>query len=223
MIKKKNKSLKNTKVKENKQKMYMFDFDGTIADTFPMFVDIAKQIADEQGLDKSAIDNIEKLKNLGTRKLMAKLGVSVYKMPSYAKRAQSIMNKRLDEIKIFPGIKKVLDELLDKGIRLCLLSSNSLENVIYVLAANDLKDHFEFIVGGSSLFGKDKKIKSAIKKYNLKDLEIYYFGDETRDVEGAKGAKVKSIAVTWGFNTREAFGKLKPDYILDEVEDILDL
>jgi len=206
-----------------KRRMYMFDFDGTIADTFPMFVEIAKQIADEQGLDKSAIDKIEDLKGLGTRKLMAKLGVSVYKMPSYAKRAQSIMNKKLDEIEIFSGIKEVLDELLKRDIRLCLLSSNSLENVNLVLEANGLKDYFEFIVGGSSLFGKTKKIKEAIKKHKLEDLDIYYFGDETRDVEGAKGAKVKSVAVTWGFNTKEAFEKLEPDYVLEEVNGILEI
>jgi HAD superfamily hydrolase (TIGR01549 family) len=201
----------------------MFDFDGTIADTFDIFVGIAKEMAESEGLDSEAINRIEDFRDLGTRKMMAELGVSVHKIPSYAKKSQAIMNSRLDTVKIFPGIKEVLDKLLNKGVRLCLLSSNSLDNVNVVLKQNGLEKYFEFVIGGSSLFGKDKKIKEAIKKYKLNREDVYYFGDETRDIEGAKGAKVKAVAVTWGFNSKKSFVELNPDYTLDRVEEILDI
>lgn len=209
--------------KENRQPYLLFDFDGTLADTFPMFVDIAMLIADEDGLDKSAVNRLHELRGLGTRKLMAELGISVYKMPSYAKKAQGIMNSRLDEIKVFSGIKKVLKALKDRGIRMAVLSSNNEENVRYVLKQNDISEFFEFIESGASLFGKDKKIKAVIKKYKLSDFDIYYFGDETRDMEGANKAKVISVGVSWGFNTKEALERFKPNYVLNKVVDILDL
>ena len=50
---------------------------------------------------------------------------------------------------------------------------------------------------------------------NLDSANTYYVGDETRDIEAAKTAGVKSIAVTYGMNTKDVLQKSEPDIITD--------
>ena len=66
-------------------------------------------------------------------------------------------------------------------------------------------------------------LKLLMEKYNLNKELTYYFGDETRDIEGANKAKVNSVAVGWGFNSIKAHKLFKPTHIVTSVEQILDL
>jgi CRISPR-associated protein Cas8b1/Cst1 subtype I-B len=66
-------------------------------------------------------------------------------------------------------------------------------------------------------------IKKVIKKDNTKYEKIFYVGDETRDIEAAKKAGIQSIAVSWGYLSREILEKYKPDYIIDNPKELLDI
>ena len=101
-----------------------------------------------------------------------------------------------------------------------ILTSTSEENVRKFLKKNKL-ELFDFIYSGSSIFGKHKVMKSLLKKQKLKRKEVIYVGDETRDIEAAKKAKVKIISVTWGFNTKQILKKQKPDFLIDKPKELM--
>ena len=71
------------------------------------------------------------------------------------------------------------------------------------------------------MFGKDKKLRSAMRKYNLNPKETFYIGDETRDIEAAKKVRIKSVAVTWGFESEKVLKKADPDFIIKSPEEFL--
>ena len=48
-------------------------------------------------------------------------------------------------------------------------------------------------------------------------------GDETRDVEAAKKANIKVVAVTWGFNSPEALAKENPDFLINHPSELLEV
>ena len=56
---------------------------------------------------------------------------------------------------------------------------------------------------------------------NLHVSELVYVCDETRDVQAARKAGLRSIAVTWGFNSRKALEKAGPDFIIDQPDELL--
>ena len=64
-------------------------------------------------------------------------------------------------------------------------------------------------------------LKRIIKKYKIDKSQTYYIGDETRDIDAAKKNGVKSIAVTWGYNSEQVLLKYKPSFIAQKPEDIL--
>ncbi len=47
-----------------------------------------------------------------------------------------------------------------------------------------------------------------------------YVGDEIRDVEAAKKAGIRVIGVSWGYNSKNALLKAKPDHVIENPEEI---
>jgi len=53
---------------------------------------------------------------------------------------------------------------------------------------------------------------------------VFYVCDEVRDIEAARKSGISSIAVTWGYNTKDALIKENPDFLAntpDELRDII--
>jgi phosphoglycolate phosphatase len=53
--------------------------------------------------------------------------------------------------------------------------------------------------------------------------ELFYIGDTLGDIHEAHEARVKSIAVTWGYHSRKELEKIKPDYIVDRPKALLNV
>lgn len=101
-----------------------------------------------------------------------------------------------------------------------ILSSNNKTNIVKFLK-NYRIDFFDFIYSEKNLFGKSRAIDNLLKKQDLKPQEIIYVGDEIRDIEAAKKSKIKVVAVTWGFNTKAILEKMKPDFLVENPDELL--
>ena len=60
-----------------------------------------------------------------------------------------------------------------------------------------MEDVFDFVVGGSWLFGKGKAIRHLLKKEEIEPAIFLYIGDAVRDAKAAKQAGVDVAAVGW--------------------------
>ena len=58
------------------------------------------------------------------------------------------------------------------------------------------------------------------EKMKIKPKNLVYVGDFYTDIIAAKRAGMKSIAVTWGFSTKERLLQEKPDFIAEQPKDI---
>jgi phosphoglycolate phosphatase-like HAD superfamily hydrolase len=62
-----------------------------------------------------------------------------------------------------------------------------------------------------------------MQQNHLSAEEIVYVGDETRDIEASKKIHVKVIAVSWGFNSREALAKQKPEFLIHKPSELIEV
>lgn len=196
-------------------KVILFDFDGTLVDTFPLIKGVVEKFKKKEGYPPL---DIEQIKQVGLKKLIKKSGIPLWKIPSITSKILKSFRKRTD-IKLFWGIKKVIKEL-KKDYRLGILSSNSKENIKKILKENGVEKIFEYSYSDSPFFGKHNRLKKLIKKYKFNPEEIIYVGDEDRDIKAAKKVKIKSVAVTWGYNSRERLIKEKPTYLVDSPKEL---
>lgn len=199
-------------------KVIIFDFDGTIADTLESVVKIVNKNADHFGHKKVTKEDIPYLQGKKPREILSYLGISILKFPFWIKRIHSEMNKEISNLTPTVNIFHTISELKQEN-HLGILTSNTLENVKKFLSKNDL-DVFDFIYTEKSVFGKSHVINKIAKTGKFDKNKMYYVCDEVRDIEAAKKSRVKSIAVTWGYNSKKALEKEGPDFLVDKPEEI---
>lgn len=204
-----------------KYRLVIFDFDGTLADSFPWFVGIVNQIADKYRFKRIAEDEIDTLRGYDARTLMKHLGVTWWKMPLIARHMRRMMAQDIHHISLFDGVSDVLRRLAQDGVTLAVVSSNSESNVLRVLGPENaaLISHFGC---GVSLFGKQAKFREILSKTGISPQETLCIGDETRDIMAAKSENLACGAVTWGFATIEALRAHAPNEVFANVDGILE-
>jgi phosphoglycolate phosphatase len=205
------------------QKVIIFDFDGTIADTVDALVSIANGLAQKFGYIPITQEELALLRNLNSREIIKYSGISILKIPFLVKKVKSELKSKIKELKPISGIKETLVVLNNNGYRLGIITSNSQENVTDFLRVNDLDNLFDFVYSGVTIFGKTTIINNVLKQKQIKSQEVIYVGDETRDIEASKKANIKVIAVTWGFNSQEVLAKQNPDFLIQEPYELLEV
>lgn len=202
-----------------KYKLIIFDFDGTLADSFPWFADNINKAAKIFRFKTVHLSDHEKLRSLNSRQIMSFLDIKWWKVPLISMYMRKMMSADLERIHLFDKIGDLLLSLKEKKIQLAIVSSNSSENVKKVLGSYArLVDHFEC---GSSVFGKHKKFQHLLETTGLKASEVLSIGDEIRDIEAAKAISMHTGSVTWGYAKTHALKKFAPDYVFSEVSEIL--
>ena len=188
-------------------KYIVFDFDGTLADTFDVFKTIATTEYGEYDVD------FELFKSKGAKEMLKQLDIPRWKIPGMILNVTSKLKSSKD-IKLFPGIADLLNTL-KKDYKIGVVSSNSQEIINNTLKEYNIETLFEFVYSESSLFGKHLVLERMCSKHKINPKDVIYIGDEDRDIVAAKKAKIKIIAVTWGFNSGEKLSRENPDFIVD--------
>jgi len=185
-------------------KACIFDLDGVLVDTAKYHFLAWRRMAKEIGYDLTESAN-EKLKGVSrTRSLEIILelaGVSLSEAEKQKMADQKnawfmeyILNMKADEL--FPGVKTVLTQLRQDGIKVALASSSkNAETVIKILG---IQDDFNAVVDGTMIVHTkpDPEIfLLAAKKLHLQPSECIVFEDAESGVEAALHAGMKCVGV----------------------------
>jgi phosphoglycolate phosphatase len=207
---------------KKKPQLVVFDFDGTLADTFHDSFQILNILAEEFGFQKLPSEGLLSARDLSTRGLMKQLGIPRMRLHRISKRGTEEMSKRMPHIQPFHDLLLVVRQLHAAGFRLGILTSNSEPNVTAFLQQYDLQI-FEFIKSSSKLLGKGSVIRKMLKEFQLTPSDVLFVGDEMRDIEAAQETGIHMAAVTWGYNSHSAIQALEPDYLIESPSQIISL
>lgn len=202
---------------------YIFDFDGTIADSFSLACSILMNHAEYLGCKQLKTAELLTVKDMHAREVLKYLEVPFWRVALFVRKLRKITHERVDEINIFPEWPMILKQL-SLNHKIGLISSNSYEAIEFVLKKHHILNLFDFISCDKPLFGKKRCLNKLIKQRALSPSATYYVGDEVRDVEAAHAAKINSIAVSWGFNSSARLKQAKPGQLISnfgELESIV--
>ena len=196
-----------------------FDFDGTLADTMPWFNSILNTVADKYGFRKIDLSERENLRHREAADILKYLGIPLWKLPAIMSHVRTLMQDIDPSVHLFDGIPEVLARLKAGGLRLAVISSNSIENVQRVLGphATALFDDYEC---GTDLFGKAAKIDRLMRRHEVAPARFLLVGDEMRDIDAARKAGVHVGSVAWGYNHVDALRERGPNEIFLTVDDL---
>jgi phosphoglycolate phosphatase len=197
----------------------IFDLDGTLADSFPWFLGHVNDVADRFGFRRIANEDIEQLRAAGSREILKRLDVPVWKLPAIARHMRRLKAAHAGDIALFPGVDGMLRGVAKSGVQLALVTSDSEANARRQLGEANAALFSDFACG-ASLFGKAAQFRRVIKRAGVDPEHAIAVGDEVRDIQAARAAGIACAAVTWGYAAPEALRAHAPDLVFERVQDV---
>jgi phosphoglycolate phosphatase len=199
-------------------KLIIFDFDGTLADSFGWFLDISDALAERYRFDPLDRSDLDGLRTLGARQLMKRHRVPMWKLPFIVRRARAMMAEDTARMPLFDGVADALRRLAAGGVSLAIVTTNSRTNVLRVLGPTAA------LIGelecGVSMFGKARKLRRVLRRTGVPREQALAVGDEVRDAVAARAAGIPFGAVAWGYARLEALREHAPARVFERVEDL---
>jgi phosphoglycolate phosphatase len=202
-----------------KYRLAIFDFDGTLADSFPFFIRVINQLAEQHGFKKVDLDLVPTYRQHSARQLMEQVGMPAWKLPFVVKSFTSLMRQNAASISLFEHIGELLLYLADRDVTLAIVSSNSYENVSRILGPANTKLISQFECG-VSIFGKPARLQKVLKKTGIPRREVISIGDQVADLEAARKVNIAFGAVSWGYGAIESLRAYSPEEEFDCVSAI---
>ena len=150
-------------------------------------------------------------------------------MQAVAKYREYFSTKGLFENKVYDGIPDLLQNLKEKGKHLVVATSKPEEYSIKIIEHFGLAQYFDFVCGSNmdeSRSKKDEVIAYALERCGLGEADknrVLMIGDRFHDIEGAKKNGLKSCGVLFGYGSRQELEDAGADYIVETVDDLLEV
>jgi len=219
-------------------KAVIFDLDNTLID-FMKFKEVSCSNAVDAMIDaglkipkKKALEVIYKLYDRYTMEdplifqhfLKKVTGRVDYKELAYAINAYRMA--RTAVLTPFPGTKRTLIRLKEKGMKLAIVSDAPKIKAWLRLTAMRIDDFFDVVVAKEDT-GRLKPsrlpFRAALKKLNLKPEECLMVGDmPDKDIRGARQLGIKTFYAEYG-STYNKKKKVKSDFTIGDISQLADI
>ena len=204
---------------------FLFDFDGTVADTIPGILITLKKTRKAMAVSY----------DLDTAKSL--IGIPLVSMGAALcgeKRASEFVETYrkeynywgADKISFFPGMEKLLRDLNNAGMSCAVVTSKRRDSLLNNIEKLKAHDYFDLLVTKESVSHfkpHPEAVEYALTGLNCEAKHAVMIGDTRYDIGCGQGAKVRTIAVTWGTEPKESLLKCRPDDIVDSAEQLYDL
>lgn len=205
----------------------LFDFDGTLVDTTEMIY---------QGMLHATGEVLGR--EIPRETLMAGVGQPLPRQMEVldAEKAELLLESYRAHheenhdalIGEFPGVPEALARLREAGVKIGVVTSKRRASVEMAVRRfpffEEVVDHFVSMEETT-----EHKPHPAPLLKGLEDLggvpkeEAVYVGDSPFDVQAAKAAGMRSIAVSWGAFAEDTLRAAEPDHLVPDIDAVVDL
>ncbi|MEM4628632.1 MAG: HAD family phosphatase [Zestosphaera sp.] len=201
----------------------VFDLDGTLVDTVDLHVLTWVEACRELGVEVSEA-YVRGLVGLSAEDIAKSLVSDFNKALRLAKLKRKIYLARVNEVKLFPEVPEVLEELkYVYGLRLAVASSTNLETIVAVLKAKNIMDFFDSFVG-SDIVSRGKPepdmFIEALNRIGVRPHESFIVGDTEYDIIPANLIGAISVLIC---RSECRSSTVKPRHIIKDLRELIDL
>lgn len=201
---------------------FLFDFDGTLADTIPVITATLERVRERIGIP---YDMDYARSTIGEP--LVKMGVLLCgedKAAEFVDIYTEINKEYFDLIRFYPGMEELLKYLTENGASCAIVTSRRRDSLFAILRCLNAEDYFDIVVPKEAVsFSKPHPaaVEYALTALNAVPGDAVMIGDTNLDIQCGKGAGVKTIGVSWGIDGKDGMEKCHPDYIADTYDKLL--
>ncbi|TVQ27736.1 MAG: HAD family hydrolase [Spirochaetaceae bacterium] len=198
----------------------IFDFDGVIADSFDslLAVCVEAQAVLAEGRPPRP-DDFRTIENLTFDELGRVIGLPPGRRAAYAEAVFQIQQKAWQTLP-FPDIVDVIRELAARHT-VAVVTNSQGRRVAATLKDFGIGSAVTAVEGGESGHTKADRIRLLQERHTSASESTYMIGDTIGDVRAGKQAGVRTVAVTWGYQSRDLLLREAPDLIVDRPQELL--
>jgi pyrophosphatase PpaX len=201
----------------------LFDLDGTLIDTNELIISSFLHTLGKYYPDQYKREDV--LPFMGPTLYETFGGIDPEQAEEMIKEYRRFNHENHDFlVKEFKGVKQTVEILKDQGFKLGIVTTKLLDTVIKGLKLNKLDPYFDTIVAldhVSKAKPDPESIFLALDQLNSSKEQAIMVGDNYHDILAGKNAGTRTAGVAWSLKGRDYLSQFKPDYMLDEMSDLL--
>ncbi|MEM6732357.1 MAG: HAD family hydrolase [Myxococcota bacterium] len=210
-------------------RLIVFDFDGTLADTFPGIVQALNGARARFGLSEKEPEAIRGLIGYGLRHFMAGSLPSESRDDETVERFTETYKEIYREVamgqpRLFDGVSDVLDTL--EGEHLAVASNKSIEQLEPMLMRLKLYERLVCVVGGNSLTVRkpDRGVfDHIVAQVGPGFSEAWMIGDSEPDIELGLNSGAQTVGCLWGLRERAELERAGAHHLVDTPESLSEI
>ena len=193
----------------SKKKIILLDLDGVLINSLKNMRTSWNNTRKKFNI-KHTFNDYEKLIGLPFYSILRKFNINSEDYSKIKKNYDSISNKKLALIKIYPNVKDTLNDLIKKKYTIGLITSKDKKRTKKIIDKFKLK--FKYVYSPNNQI-KPKpypdQILKIVKLEKIKKKDCIYIGDMSLDKKFAKNAGIKFIHAVYGYEKKKINTKFK--------------
>jgi phosphoglycolate phosphatase len=209
----------------------IFDLDGTLLDTLDDIANAANCVLAARSFPTHPNANYRTLIGEGIAKLMLRALPVTHQdnatlqacVGAYVEQYERTWNA---QTKPYPGVAEMLDALVERGLKLAVLSNKPDHFTQRCVGELLARWTFDGVLGASDRFPRKPDPASALetaRRLGVTPAECLYVGDSGVDMQTACAAGMCPVGVLWGFRGQEELMNNGAQVLIDKPREVLDL
>lgn len=210
----------------------IWDLDGTLLDTLQDLTNATNYALKEWGLPQRTIGEVRQFVGNGVKNLILRAVPKGTDEDTFVKVFATFRNYYVEHCRdttcLYHGIKEILTEFHNKGIRQAVVS-NKLQDGVTELAREWFADSMDIAIGERE--GINRKPARDMVDIALKELadidgmpedkvKAIYIGDSDVDIATARNSALPCISVLWGFRDEKFLREHGAEMLVSSPEEI---
>lgn len=205
----------------------LFDFDGTLADSFAAITastNHVRQLYGHAALEESVV---RRYVGFGLAHLMGELVPGADPEKAVLRYREHHATVAVPLTKLMPGVAETIPELHRRGLALAVCSNKAIRFTRQLITAFGYGDVMREILGPEDVNGQAKPdpamVIECLRRLGIAKHEAVYVGDMSIDVQTAKAAGMPCWLVLGGAAGMESAEAAGPDRVLSHFAELLKL
>ena len=201
------------------QRLFVFDFDGTLVDSHAV-IDLAFQhVFTKFGLNVDAY-SLETVRALHPKRIMHDLVGEDRGDEAFSLLAE-FSSQHTHLVQPYTGVPALLEFIKARKHALAIWTGRDTDSAERILRTLNLHDLFSMVVGGCRV-PRNKPEPDGLHLISttlqIHPSQFVVIGDHPHDIQGAKAVGARSIGVNWGEHPyATATQEMQPDHFFDSV------
>lgn len=200
-------------------KFFIWDFDGTLYDSYPMILSAVMKVLEKNQVQADQRAVYKMLKEFSSKKVAETYGIDFAQFTEDLHHFEAADTR---EPQPYEGVAETLAELKASGARQFIMTHRIATDTERLLANHGLADYFEEIVGPERQFARKpdpEALNYLVTKYQMPKEQTVMIGDRVMDVLAGNRAGIASCF----FDNEGLLENVPADFICQRPIEIVNL